>query len=169
MQQTMIERYVVRKDHEWAIFYIDEEMGSFVCQSSYGTYANIWRHIGDRTLKQFLAGLNFDYFMGKARPDYQRFDRDKSVENVKDAIIQCRRRGDCDRETARHAWDDIEVNDNDNGVRFCDEVARSDDLLKILGSEYYEYARESADGDSRHFWKVIWPEFVKKIDVRQAA
>lgn len=164
-----IERYIVQKGHEWAYIYIDEEVGSFMCQSSYGTYAYIWRSIGTRTLKQFLAELNFDYFMGKAHPGYQCFDAERSVENVKEAIIRCRRENDCDAATAREAWNELEYIETDNGIRFCDGLCRSDALMKILGGDYYEYARESADGNSRGFWRELWPVFLSQTREKIAA
>lgn len=158
-----VERYVVRAKHEWAIFYIDEKHGAFNCQSTYGTYAYIWRAIGERTLKAFLLDLNFDYFMGKTRPGYRCFDRERSVASIKEHILTYRREGSIDAITARKAWRDAEDNENENGIRFADELTYSPALMRVLGSEYYDFARESPDVDSKQFWAVIWPEFRKQI------
>lgn len=158
-----VERYVVCANHEWAIFYIDEKHGAFNCQSTYGTYAYIWRAIGERTLKAFLLDLNFDYFMGKTRPGYHCFDRERSVASVKECILDRRRWGSIDRRTARMAWRDVEANEHENAIRFVDEMTYSEHLMKVLGSEYYDFARELPDVDSKQFWAVIWPEFRKQI------
>lgn len=158
-----VRRYVVRARHEWAVFYIDEKLGTFICYSTYGTYAYIWTAIGDYTLKEFLRDLHFDYFMGKTRPGYRCFDRERSVESIKERICTSRREGSISKATAREAWATVETNEHDNPIRFVDELTWSDSLMKALGSEYYEYAREVPDTDSRQFWAIIWPEFIKQI------
>jgi hypothetical protein len=165
----MIERYVIRADHEWAFVYIDEEYGTFQCQSSYGTYAYIWRAIGQRTLKEFLAGLDFDYFMKKARPDFQIFDFDGSVERMKEAIVRCRREGGCEKVEARAAWEALgEIDYTKSQDAFLYQVYSTSDLHEVLGSDFYELAEKEPDGNSRGFWRKIWPELLKQFSPRPA-
>jgi hypothetical protein len=158
-----VERYVVRANHEWAIFYIDEKLGAFNCQSTYGTYAYIWRSIGSATLKEFLLDLNFDYFMGKARPGYHTFDFDRSVERLRDTIRSARRYGSLTKAEARDAWDDIEGLSPDGSHEFVSYVTHSEPLMRALGGDYYDLCSQSPDGDSKQFWVIIWPEFLKQI------
>lgn len=160
---TPVQRYVISHNHEWAIIYIDEKHGAFCCQSTFGTYAYIWRSIGTRTLKEFLRDLNFDYFMEKTRPGYRTFDEEVTRRAIKDHILSARREDSIDAETARRAWRDIEDIAEQNDIRFIDEVARSHALIETLGGGYYEFARERPDADSRGFWKVIWPQFLEQI------
>jgi len=77
-----VECYTIRAENEWAYIYIDEDNGVFTSYSSFGNYAYRWSHIGGRTLKAFLSGLNFDYFMGKTRREYLRFDPEATVVGV---------------------------------------------------------------------------------------
>jgi hypothetical protein len=166
----MIDRYIVRAKHEWAFVYLDEEYGTFQCQSSYGTYAHIWGHIGKRTLKEFLAGLDFDYFMKKARPGFCVFDYDKTVERMKQRIIDARRNGSSvDKNKARNAWQALEAIEYTNSQDgFLYQVYHTSDLYDVLGSEFYEYAEKEPDGNSRGFWREIWPELLKQFEPQPA-
>jgi hypothetical protein len=159
-----VDRFIIRKEHEWAFVYVDEKTGVFACYSSFGTYAYCWTHIGDRTLKQFLSGLNFDYFMGKTRRDYLRFDFDATVEGIKQHIKEGRRNGDLTKAEARAAWGSIEdLSDENSPDRFADSLYWSKPLMHAYGNDMCDVCRERPDPDSRGFWKTIWPEFLKNI------
>jgi hypothetical protein len=164
---TPIRRYVIRHNHEWAIIHIDERYGSFSCQSTFGTYAYIWRSIGDRTLKEFLCGLDFNYFMGKTQPGYHKFDFYRSVEGIKETILRNRREGSIDKDVAREAFDEVEWLESDDGFSFTSSLCRSSGLMKVFGGDYYDLCRESPDGNSRGFWETIWPKFVEQIGGRK--
>ena len=52
----------------WAVATIREwpRGGQIDIQSDFGNYGNTWTAVGDRSLREFLCGLDFDYFMNKA-------------------------------------------------------------------------------------------------------
>ncbi|OYU91942.1 MAG: hypothetical protein CFE29_03595 [Bradyrhizobiaceae bacterium PARB1] len=158
-----VERFVIRAGHEWAFIYVDEAHGVFTSYGSFGNYNYSWGSIGDRTLKQFLAGLNFDYFMGKTRRDYLRFDAEASVKGIKEHILEARRVGDISKDEARQAWreaDDLEHHQSADS--FYSYLCQSEEIMDLYGGDYCDIARERPDGDSRGFWQKIWPEFLKQ-------
>lgn len=159
----MVERYIIRKNHEWAFVYVDETTGVFSCYSSFGTYAYCWTHIGGQTLKEFLRDLNFDYFMGKTRPGYWCFDAEATVKGIKLSIIERRRDGYIDKSDARNAWADAEDLWHDNQHEFFEQLCSSDPLMKFYNGDYCDIGRERPDGNSRGFWETIWPEFVQRL------
>lgn len=164
---TPVQRYVVRANHEWAIIWIDECKGAFNCQSSYGNYAYIWRSIGNRTLKEFLCGLNFDYFMNKTHPGHHRFDCGKTIAGCRDHIKEARRSGSIDRATARDAWDYLDdCEDHESGEAFIGDIMRCDSIVDLYAGDYCDICRESPAGDCIQFWNVIWPEFRRQIGAR---
>ena len=158
----LVERFIIRKNNEWAFIYIDEQTGAFSCYSSFGTYAYCWTHRGSQTLKQFLRGLDFSYFMEKTRPGYRRFDPDATIEGIKRFIIE-QRRTSISREEARSAWNALPGVDANTADNVFHEFCSSHALMDVYGGDYYGIARECPDGDSRGFWKVIWPEFIAAL------
>jgi hypothetical protein len=169
MSQDIVERYVIRAGHEWAFIYVDEQTGVFSCYSSHGTYAYCWTHIGTKTLKEFLSRLNFDYFMGKTRRDYRRFDPEATVKSIKEYIIEQRKVVALDRDEARKAWADAEDLYQQDQNEFFNELCSSRPLMKVYDGDYCDIACNRPDGDSRGFWQKIWPEFLKKIAVTDQA
>lgn len=159
-----VERFIIRAKREWAFVYVDEYTGVFAATGSYGTYAYCWTHRGGRTLKQFLADLDFEYFMGKTRPDYKRFDFDKSIEGIKQRVIECRRDGSIDQAQAREAWGEIDdLGHTQHEGEFLSDMYQSAPIMLLYPDEYYEAAAMVPDGDSLGFWTVIWPEFLKAV------
>lgn len=163
---TPVQKYVVSAKHEWAVIYIDEREGSFSCQSTFGTYAFIWRAIGDRTLKEFLRGLDFDYFMGKTRPGYMRFDEERSIAWLKDYILRARRENSLDKEEARKAFNELEWLSPDGEGMFAASIYDSPGIMHALSNDPSGCIQYAADGNSRGFWKIIWPIFLEQIGGR---
>lgn len=170
----VLSKHVIHTGHEWAVIILDETGGGFYCQSSFGTYCHIWANRGRGvTLRQFLRGVRFSYFMGKTRPGYEKFDLEKSVRDIKNDLKRFRKEGECDWQELRAAWDEIndiaEYADSQNSTLFVESLYGADALTKVVGTdELYVYARTSPDGDSMRFWERIWPEFLKKIEPRQS-
>ena len=160
-----VERYLIRAKHEWAYIYIDEATGVFTCYSSFGTYGYCWQHRGNATLKEFLVDLEFDYFMGKTRPSYMRYDNDATVDGIKHFIIEQRRLGALSQEGARDVWNDL-LHARDGDMR--NEFWQYESLMKLYGSDYFDIFLDRPDGDSKGFWKKIWPEFLKQVAIEQS-
>lgn len=168
---TPIERYIVRGEGdrrgEWAFIYLDEEKGVFTACSSYGDYAYIWSHHGDRSLKAFLRDLDFDYFMGKTRGrDYKRFDFHATIKGMKEYIADARRQLDLTKDEARDAWTDIEelAGDSTDSVDlFVDRVYASQAIGEAYGHDFGDVIRNNPDRQCKGFWDVIWPELLKQL------
>lgn len=93
----------------WGIFVIGSD-GYFSCVSDYGDYAFFWTHAG-MEFRRFLVRTNADYVAGKLAHGLTVWSADKTVENIKDLIVQHRRGGDWTKEQAREEWDLLESND----------------------------------------------------------
>lgn len=164
-----IERYIVRgagpHKGEWAFIYLDEEKGVFSAYTSFGTYAYCWSHIGNATLKEFLRGLDCDYFMKKARGQgYMRFDFDATIEGMKAFVADQRRQGSLTMDEARDAWSDIEAIENRQSVElFVDDVYSSKPICEAYGHDFDGVCCDRLDPQCKGFWEIIWPEFLKQI------
>jgi hypothetical protein len=168
------DRYTISNVHEYATICIVEWTprrdshgpiygGEILVNSTFGAFCNSWGHCG-QPFKQFLAGLNFNYFMTKCRGmDAEQFDGEKSVRNAKERVTALRRDGTLTREQAREAWDAIEECESEaehSEYAFVRELYQVD----IPGlSEPWELVVRSPTPDTVGFWRDIWPEFVAAI------
>lgn len=96
-----------RRGWGWAVATIREwpRGGQVDVQSDFGNYGYSWGAIGDRTLREFLSSLDFDYFMNKAGKGYRVFDEKATVRRIKGDIFDYLGQRRIDRETA-HEWRD---------------------------------------------------------------
>jgi len=140
--------------------------GTFDCQSDYGNYANTWTAIGSRTFKQFLCGLDMDYFLKKTRPrDYRIFDAEKTCKQIKENIIESRKNNDLSKEDARTCWEEIDDIENEDpndttGFWYLLEKTRLVELIydwdpsAVPSATTYNY-------DCIAFWERVWPHITK--------
>jgi hypothetical protein len=141
----------------WAIATIREWPGGgqLDVQSDFGNYAYAWSAIGDRSLRQFLCGLSFDYFMNKAAQGSRVFDEEATVRSIKAEIFDRHATGMIDRATA-HEWrDDLD----DIGHIGCEHVFAERVQALDWFYQLYDYPpsvvmRES--GQARAFWEGPW-------------
>lgn len=173
-KKSQAEKYLVRAGHERAFIFVDEDTGTLAIVSSFGNWGYTWTAYGapERTLKEFLAGLEFDYFFGKV-DDHNKgreFDAEKTVENAKRVIIEWRRGGG-DRGIARDAWDDlILVQDETDGGRqdvFMTRMYESSDLYQVFDGDFSAAQRRHPQCEG--FWTKIWPVFLEAIKPAPAA
>lgn len=83
--------------------------GSIDVQSDNGNYAYSWSAIGDRTITEFLAGTDYSYFMGKTHAGNGRmFCCEKSIEALKNLVIEARYGREIYKDKARDVWNEIE-------------------------------------------------------------
>lgn len=159
------ELYRVHKGYEWAHIFIDEKTGTFAAVSSFGNFSHIWTHRGGETLKEFLLDLDYGYFMGKtAHSKGRQFSHKKTIQGVKETILERRREGRISKADARDAWNDLELIDTIGSVdHFFHELTESRDLMNALDGDCYDISCDEDDPQCRGFWDKIWPEFKAMI------
>jgi len=167
------EFYKVRNKYDWAFVTINEATGTFMTEGSFGTYAYTWTAIGDQTLKQFLAGLDFDYFMSKTKGlAYRVFDHDGTIAELRRIIKEARREGNRDKEQTREAWDATEALEDeyydDQGL-FLNAMQGHSEIMDVIGwDDWWHVTRTRDDAQCRGFWEMMWPEIVKAITPAKA-
>ncbi len=88
----------------WAYVVLGSD-GFFASVSDYGNYAFWWTHIGSRTFKEFLLGIEPGYMQNKLNSQ-RVFDPEDTVIEVRRLICEERRRQKLTSEAAREAWED---------------------------------------------------------------
>lgn len=155
--QQQMEDGTVSEWRECHLVSINEATGHVSIEGGYGTFSYVWRHIGDRTLHHFLAGLDFGYFMEKAaKQTYRIADTDGTIAKLKREIIEDRRRNDIDKTVARQLWDDLEDHDVDSNLveylyrtsgKWCERLDYTDPTIMVDHPA------------TRRFWNEIWRPF----------
>lgn len=150
----MREISAVTKSWGWARLLIDEETGRVVIVSDYGEWSYCWRHIGDRTLPQFLAGLNWDYMGEKMLNGNIRVPSDeRTVNHIKSEIISLRKTGTLDKEEAALEWEFI-----DEFQRGWTDFRGWCDQTHLM--EPWEYRCDEPNGQWMSFWDHIWTPLI---------
>ncbi len=171
----MVDLYTIRTATGWdgAQIVIDEQSGLFMAHGSFGTYAYCWTHIGAQTLKQFLTGLDFGYFMEKTfGRGYRIFDADETTKSLRSEIKRRRRDDDLTKQQARDAWVDLDLylgESSDHEHAYITEMCRSEALMRVAGDEYYDVGVLVDNPSCRGFWNEIWPLFLADIAQGEAA
>ena len=169
IKKKTIEKFEIREGHGWATIVLDEDTGEVMIQSDYIDGGYIWGSRGGQTVKQFLTGLNYDYFMGKIlgrretldqeatekallkaldeRSDDEHDDIPLSVHTGTRAAIQSACRGLGSAESIMHELADAGV---------CgDEGILGDGVEHMFVFDYPPQART--------FWEEIWEPFVEYL------
>lgn len=105
------------KYRERSLFTMDEATGLFMAESPYGTFSYYWSPANrGENLYQFIAGLDFDYFMGKAaKQDYRELDIERTLAGYRRDVIQERRQwSSLTKEQAREVWDALRALEAEN-------------------------------------------------------
>lgn len=168
VQKTTADVYKIRiKDRfSWATITIRQwvEGGSIDVQSDFGSYSYSWTSIGPRDFRAFLMGLDYGYFMEKAARGSRgyRFSPERTIEGMKQFVIERRRGGDIDSATARAGWEAIEDLDVDIVMEteswFVASVLDRSDLFELFGGDYDSIPlRSERCPQCAGFWNEIWP------------
>ncbi|MCV0371118.1 hypothetical protein [Filomicrobium sp.] len=147
-----------RQGWGWAIATIREWRGGgqIDVQSDFGSYAYTWTAIGDRSLREFLCDLSFDYFMNKAMGgSYELFDEGKTINSIKAEIFRLRESGVIDRRIA-HEWRDDVDDCGDAGSEhlFAERLMRCDWFNKVF--DVYPPIETVDNPQARAFWDGPW-------------
>lgn len=147
----------------WAIVTIREwdGGGSLDVQSDSGNYSYLWSSIGSESLRKFLCGLQFDYFMGKTRgKHYEEFDAEATQKAILEDIIRSRRNGNIYSKVAKRLWDDVLSMDvSYPESNFLEALFYEEELVV----EIYDHSRcdipwmKKPTMECLNFWEHIWP------------
>lgn len=121
VKKELADLWTVRVEGRWAAnIFMDDTLGLICIYSDYGNYSHWWGQSGrgTKTLSEFLLKTGVEYLKDKFSYGAERyFDSDKTIERIKQDIIQKRReRGfrrasqyrELSKEDARELWDEIE-------------------------------------------------------------
>lgn len=157
--------YKVRGHGEYADAALREwkSGGSITVQSSFGTFAYSWNAIGGRTLRNFLRGLSFDYFMGKTRDaGYQEFDGPATVKAIRKGILLMRRERSAPASAILAAWRAVRPVNVFGTTRsptdFIFELGQDAGDIEALFGTFADVpwgTRNNANCVA--FWEQIWP------------
>jgi len=97
----------------WANFTVCEQTGELSIQSDWGEWGHSWSKAGigeGRTFMEFLRGTSSGYLSDKLlSPGEKRVNsRNKTLHELRKAILEQRRRGDIDSILARVLWDEAD-------------------------------------------------------------
>lgn len=155
--------------YEWGFFVVDEQVGLFNAQTSFGDFNHIWSHRGSQTLKQFLLDLDYSYFMGKTHPTRGMvYDKAASVKRMKERILQYRRERVIDLAEARAAREAIERIDTLDGDIGSEDVFLhlcydDRDIYALMQGDFEGVAVKVRDPQCEGFWTRLWPHFIDHI------
>ena len=129
--------------------------GQIDVQSDFGSYAYSWGAIGDRTLREFLCSLDFDYFMNKAGGGYRVFDEEATVRAIKKEIFAYAQCGCIDRDTA-HEWRDEldDIGDTGSEHLFAERLMAHEWVYHLYDGYPSIVMRDSPQ--ARAFWDGPW-------------
>jgi len=109
VEKSVSETWTIRlANSDYGIFRINETLGDFSFTSSYMNGGYIWRSIGDKTLKEFVSGLDFSYFMGKIVGQRNYFDANGTFDGLKKSVIEYRKCLSLEKIQARILWNVFE-------------------------------------------------------------
>lgn len=136
----------------WGIFLLDST-GMFAAVTDYGNYAYCWTHHGETDFRKFVIDLEKSpgYLLGKVARHAYSYDGEKSLDLIKENILELRKDGSLTKEDARKEWDlldDYEFESECNFGQWLDKTSLGD---------AWEYYRESYSVSACAFAKELIP------------
>lgn len=178
--RTTVEAYRVQKDHEWATIVVQGwqrngsgrasdtlmEQGEILVHSSFGSWGHQWCNLG-RSIKPFLAGVSFDYLMGKLLPgELREFDFAASLDSWKKHLKAARRCRDLDAEQFREIWD-ASCDSNECGIEMFMHRLEESRPFELRDHPLWDsingYAVCRDNSMATAFWRELWPLFVAAV------
>jgi len=156
----------------WANIALHEATGSFLCSGDYGSFCHQWppayRVV---SLKKFLAGVDRSYFMEKTRGAcWKVFSVEKTLECLRETILEHRRHEGLDKHAAREAWDDLrsaeewDLGYGTNATHFYHIIDALPSVMKAIGPDMMDIARTEPSSECVGFWERVWPKFLEQIE-----
>jgi hypothetical protein len=153
---------VFNKGWDGARVFVDSREGSGTLSviSSFGNFGYTWNSIGNRSFKDFLAGLGFDYFMGKACPDYMQFDGEKTVKNFLKEYDELKKEENEDYNPEDDYLRDAleQMSDEHDENSFCWRFSHEE--LDDIFPEFYHDLSHSPTASATGFWNEVWPRIL---------
>lgn len=131
--------------------------GMIMVTGELGNYGYCWTNISSPSFREFLLGVSYDYFMGKACAcqGYE-FDAKATTRALRIEILIERRQGSIEAETARDAWSELEaMSEARTESEFFSDW--SDALVDVFGQPYDVTARTRRTAHGALFWNEAWP------------
>lgn len=142
---------------EWARLLWEDSTGRVFLVSSWGAYSHCWTHIGDRTLAQFLAGLDICYMGSKfLGADLRQMDYSATKEACRKAFDEACECGEIkpeNVESEREILDDYE-NDWIDFENWYEQTGIAD---------AYELKKTKTDECWQRFWDRLWQPLIVPI------
>jgi hypothetical protein len=179
VRKSMIEQYKVRSEGQYATICVscwgpteaDPDSyygGEILINSSYGRFCHQWHACGE-PFKQFLVGLNFDYFMNKClKGDAQVYDGKSTFKKAVTRVLTARRHGELVDSDARFIYDALQQD--------AFEILESEDLFytcldfpgtaaRTIGlfDDAHEMVSQMPNPQATGFWNKLWPLFVTEL------
>lgn len=119
---------------------LEPRQGQIIIKCYDESWTSYWGGMGDRTIAQFFCSCDNDYLAKNIAGNISSsvIDEDKSIEYLKNRIIECRK-GCCengntfDSDEAREAWDDLSRIENPK-----EWLMTGNDLVcKLIGDEWW--------------------------------
>lgn len=154
---------------DWANVTIEKlpEGGILKCISSCGNYSYIWGSIGPKSFTEFLAGLDYQYFMNKAHNEHgKEFDSIATYNALVNDVIISRKNGELSNKVARQCYDELQ-----QSLKSLQNALNLDEFYRDLeDSITFEYLLRNDPtniptcskniGECEYFWEKLWAPLV---------
>ena len=143
----------------WAIVFIDDATGCFTALSDWGNVGYRWPEGGlSGDFRAFLLDCDDGYLTSKLGQNRKEYDAERTLEAVKEAILDDRKDGSLDKFAARREWERLDDFDNlyseHDFTAFCADT-RLDDIGECYCSRYVS--------DVRNFVQHVMPRLRKLL------
>lgn len=164
----------VRNQGEYGAFFVREgKVGEgkdlrYYCeltiQSSFGNVGHFWSHMGSPACV-FLSQTDKHYTLGKLfGTNAYVFDAQGTERELRRMLLEERRRGNFDKETARDRYDALkDLGMFDILERFCDAYCEYECLLEWRTVGDIPFTNE-LNPQAVGLWEQLWPEFIQALN-----
>lgn len=154
----------------WARCTINNSTGELSIQSDWGNWGHSWHipHTGHASLSAFFGErASADYIAGKllGRAGCTVFDIDATIAHLRGVVIEKRREGRLDAETARDLWNELGDMDADGAESSVDLfierwMTGGSDHLRIISEEPWEDVQHRPSREYRALVDIILPALI---------
>lgn len=148
---------IVVHEREWARLLWEESSGRVFIASSYGCWSFCWTHIGERSLREFLADLDMEYMGKKMLGSHSHvFSLEGTVQCIKEWILRYRKDRSFTKQEAREEWDIM--------LKFkCGWIDFGEWYNETNIDDAYECSQNEMAPEWRHFWERLWVPLIQPI------